>query len=161
MSSTHFSSALSPDQPLPTKPASDLNLDKSLPDPILNFLDHPFQTRQSTVLFVAILVCLILVSAFMGKRYIEALRPDSWAPRDNPMTLKSLRHSHSTVETHQDDNTGLGATGFAPFLDTDQRSRPRPRIHLSPPTISIGEVHSSKIAQRRRASSARSGHNNG
>lgn len=159
MSSTRFSTMLSLDQPLPTKLASDLSLDKSLPDPILHFLDHPFQTWQSAVLFVIILGCLILVSAFMGKRYTEALRLNSWGSRNNPPTLESLHHSHSTVGRSQDENTASAVTGFDPFLDTDIKSRPG--ILLTPPRISIGEVHNSKIAQRRRTSSARSDRNNG
>jgi len=151
MSSTHFSTALSLEQSLPTKPASDLTVDKQLPDPILHFLDHPLETWQSTIVFMIILVCLILVTVFMGRRYMEALRTDCWSPRNNPLTLESLRQSHSMVKTGQDEHAASAVTGSNPFLDTDIRSRPC--LHPGPTIISIGEVHNGKIAQRRRASS--------
>jgi hypothetical protein len=157
MSSIRFSPDLSLTQSASAKPISDLSLDKPLPDPILHFLDHPFQTWQSTVLFAIVLASLILVSAFMGRRYIEALQLNHWESSNNPLTLESLRPSECTVETHEDDNGSSAVTGTEPFLGTYIRSRPR--IYLSAPTIAIGEVHKSKIAQRRRASSARSDRN--
>lgn len=156
MSSTRFSPDLGLTPSAPSKPISDLSLDKPLPDPILHFLDHPLQTWQSTALFAFVLACLILVSAFMGRRYMEALQLNHWDSSNNTLTLESLRPSESTVETHKDEDVSSAVTGTEPFLDAYIRSRPR--IHLSAPTIAIGEVYKSKIAQRRRASSARSEH---
>lgn len=156
MSSTRFSPVLSLTQSAPTKPISDLILDKPLPNPILHFLDHPLQTWQSTVLFAMILACLILVSAFMGRRYMEALQLNHWDSYNNPLTLESFRSSESTVEIHDEGDVSSAVTGTDPFLGTCIRSRLR--FRLSTPTIAIGEVYKSKIAQRRRASSARGDH---
>lgn len=118
--------------------------------PILNFLDHPFQTWQSSVLFAVALTCLILVCAFIGKRYIEALRMNSHHSSTNPLTLESLRPLPPPAETQ---NSATNVTG--------SEFRSRPRIQFNIPIVAVGEVHNSKIAQRRRASSGLGDHNTG
>lgn len=135
--------------------STNLNLTQSLPtkthlrfepqqvsmSPILHFLDHPFQTWQSSVLFAIIITCLITVSAFMAKRYLEALRLHHWDPTIPP-TLERLRPLRFPSETQKSAAT---VTGSAP--------RSQPRIQFSIPIIAVGEVYHSKLAQRRRASS--------
>ncbi|KAK5058513.1 hypothetical protein LTR84_010776 [Exophiala bonariae] len=118
--------------------------------PILNFLDHPFQTWQSSVLFAIVFTCLILVCAFIAKRYLEALRINNQQSSHNPLTLESLRPLPPPAETQ-----------YSAANVTGSQLRPRQPIQFNVPVVAMGEVYNSKIAQRRRASFALGAHNTG
>ncbi|KIW57817.1 hypothetical protein PV05_02375 [Exophiala xenobiotica] len=118
---------------------------------MLRSLDRPFETWQSTALFVVLIAAFAGVTIFLGIRYIEALRFNQRECCDALLSLEPHRPRNDGQDDGiywGDESWGTGNTQMPAEQETDIRRRTRPRdIQLN--IIEIGEVREGKIAQRR------------
>lgn len=147
-------------------PGADQQLASVVPSPtsdaVLRFLDDPFKTWPSTILFVIIFLAIAGISVFLGLRYREVLRYRQCC--DAPLTLEAQRanvgEERENAETQlEDDNTGDNTGGHS--SDSHLWDDPEPSIRRRPAAaqltriVTIGEVREGRIAQRRASASCK------
>ncbi|EXJ93872.1 hypothetical protein A1O1_02265 [Capronia coronata CBS 617.96] len=125
-------------------------------DPVSRFLDEPFKTWPSTILFAVILMAIGGVAIFLGRRYMETLRFHTRRCCETPLTLEGQRSQlrGNTEASATDQSADWSDIGFWDDQESDVRRRAG-LGHIRPGAVAIGEVREGKIAQRRRASSSR------
>ncbi|KIW91619.1 uncharacterized protein Z519_07587 [Cladophialophora bantiana CBS 173.52] len=125
----------------------------STPDAMTKFLEDPFGTWQTTLLFIVLLMALGICVGFLGTRYAEVLRFNTFSYDTLPLTLEGRQPKRSA-------NGGeVAACLFAEtpitqasrLHDDDQfnlRRRPG-TANVRPNFVAIGQVQEGTIAQRR------------
>ncbi|EXJ68841.1 uncharacterized protein A1O5_07773 [Cladophialophora psammophila CBS 110553] len=125
----------------------------STPGAMTKFLEDPFGTWQTTFLFIVLLIALGICVIFLGTRYAEVLRFNTYNYDTLPLTLEGRQPKRSA-------NRGeVTAYLFAEspisqasrLQDDDQvnlRRRPG-AANIRPNFVAIGQVREGKIAQRR------------
>lgn len=114
-------------------------------DSILNFIDKPFETWQSTFLFALCMTALGSCTIFLAIRYAQVLRfKHEYAKTPLALEAQKTKMSHGS---DADDESPV--TSFSPDGNRgDVRWRPRAR-YFQPKSVAIGGVQEGKIAQRR------------
>lgn len=126
-------------------------------DSVSRFLDEPFKTWPTTILFGALLMVIGGVAIFLGLRYMEALRFNHRNCCKVPLTLEGLRANQTAHGRNNEiPSSHQGATSADTGLWDDHDSDIRRRSELGDVhrgTVAIGEVREGRIAQRRASSS--------
>ena len=117
--------------------------------PWLHLVDNPFESWQSTLLFLITLVVLVIIIIFLGKQYARAITVKRCncccRHRPSPSSLgpgEFYDHNPATTSSHD-------------MFQSQSGSRWLPwSTNASPPNVTIGAVNQSALAQRRRGLSA-------
>ncbi len=124
------------------------------PDSVLDFIDRPFETWQSTLLLVLCVLALGGCTIFMASHYAQILRFQHEYDR-GPLTLEAQKAQLSDKrDGHESPVTSSSSDGHLLAL----KRRPRAR-YGQPKRIAIGRVQEGQIAQRRTSRSRSIGRN--
>ncbi|OAL38405.1 hypothetical protein AYO20_02464 [Fonsecaea nubica] len=129
------------------------------PDTLTWFLDDPFRTWDTTILFIVLFVTLCGCTILLGARYAEIFRFDENYADELPLTLEARQASGQwhdggdggdggDVECLTSGNLLFQATNSQDDHRFDLRRRPG-TANLQPNYVAIGKVREGKIAQRR------------
>ncbi|OAG41191.1 hypothetical protein AYO21_04571 [Fonsecaea monophora] len=125
------------------------------PDALTWFLDDPFRTWNTTILFIILFFVLCGCTILLGARYAEIFRFGTIFADELPLTLEGRQASCPWRDGDGGDvgclpggNLLFQATNSQDDHQFDLRRRPG-TANLQPNYVAIGKVREGKIAQRR------------
>ena len=138
---------------------------------LTDFLSQPFSTWQSTIIYLVLCGALIWVIYFIGSKYAEVLRakpgrrrpPTPFPDPLPPSPFSAISRSARSLKPRSPLSQVTTAASTGSYFGTEsgdlegngtKAKRRNAFWPLALPGIRIGDVNQSKIAQRRRASSA-------
>lgn len=147
--------------PVPAKHRATKVLQPSASDSLSAFIDDPFNTWQSTLVFVLLVGSFCGMAVFLGIRYIEIFRGNIGNCCKAPLTLEGQwskqTDSTRTVQAYRHEKNPSPKDNGMRHEEQANIRRSRTR-DIQATTVEIGEVHKGRIAQRR-ASSHSAGRN--
>lgn len=118
--------------------------------PWLHMVDNPFESWQSTLLFIMILILLLTIIIFLGKQYARAMGVKKCSCCCGHQQTSSGRSGGLIDQNHNP-----ATTSSHDMFQPPSRIRWLPWSHYaSPPNVTIGAVNQSALAKRRRGVSA-------